>query len=218
MLVDRRKVKFWQKIIFSLMAVIMVAFLLPMAFLGSGGGCGGGASSALDQYNEDIAAGESAVKADPKDAEAWKSLGENYVLRANQQAHDSAEQRADWEKGAAAYSRAASLETKQGAPRSVRLDTLEQLAGVYSFLEAHDKAVQAHARITELSPKDPQAFLGLAYAAISADDTHTAVLAFTRFLELDPKSADAPAVKQWIKQNTKSTKSTAPKPAKDSGS
>lgn len=139
------------------------------------------------------------------------------MLRGNQQAQGSAEQRADWEKGAAAYRRAAILETKQGAERRVRLDTLEQLASVYAFLEAHEKTVQTYARITELSPKDPQAFLGLAYAAISAGDTHTAVLAFTRFLELDPKSADAPAVKQWIKQNTQSATPT-PVPTSTKGS
>jgi hypothetical protein len=38
--------------------------------------------------------------------------------------------------------------------------------------------------------------------AISAGDTNTALLAFTRYLELAPDSEEAATVQQWLKQNT----------------
>ena len=66
-----------------------------------------------------------------------------------------------------------------------------------------------------LRPKDAQSYLDSATAALNAGDTATALLAFSKFLELDPTSPDAAQVKAWIKENTpKSTPTPSPSPTK----
>jgi predicted TPR repeat methyltransferase len=69
-----------------------------------------------------------------------------------------------------------------------------------------------YGEITGLRPKDAQSYFDMASVAINGGDTATALLAFTKFLELDPNSPDAPAVKDWIEQNAPS-----PAPTKGSG-
>jgi predicted TPR repeat methyltransferase len=72
-----------------------------------------------------------------------------------------------------------------------------------------------YGEITALKPKDAQSFFDMATIAINAGDTDTALLAFSRFLELDPDSPDAPQVKAWIEENSpKSTPTPSPSPTK----
>lgn len=132
MLLDRKKVKIWQKWVFGAMAVIMAAFLV-MIPISSSEGCGG-ASSALEQLTDDITKAEASTTADAKNPAHWKTLAQAYVMRANQQTQDSPEQTADWEKGAEAYRKATVLEAKANVPKATRVETLQDLAGVYSFL------------------------------------------------------------------------------------
>jgi cytochrome c-type biogenesis protein CcmH/NrfG len=214
-LLDRRKVKFWQRIVFGGMAFLMAAFLV-VGYSGVLEGCDfmGAEESATDQIDQEVARGEAAVKADPKDATAWASLGAGYVERANMQAQGSEAQLADWQKATVAYRRAGKLLAKQKgqAVKQQRLDVLEQLVSVQLFMQDYQAATSTYGEITGLRPKDAQSYFDMATVAISAGDTNTALLAFTRFLELDPESADAPAVKDWIEQNAPS-----PAPTKGSG-
>ncbi len=46
-----------------------------------------------------------------------------------------------------------------------------------------------------MQPKDAQSYFDMASVAINAGDTNAALLAFTKFLELDPESPDAADVK-----------------------
>ncbi len=202
MLLDRQRVKFWQKWVFGFMAIIMAGFLV-MIPLSNNLGCGGGAS-ATKQLDTDIARYQAAVKADPKDVESWRSLAENYVLRANQQPQGSAAQKADWRAAAQYYESADKLLKKEkgAAARQLRIDTLQQLVSVYLFLEDYQSATSVYGQITALRPKDAQSFFDMATVAISAGDTNTALLAFITFLKLDPTSPDAPAVKDWIAANS----------------
>ena len=80
MLLDRRKVKFWQKIVFGFMALLMAAFLI-VGYSGVLNGCtGSDAPSRTDQQLEqDITRYRTAVQADPKDVAAWISLAEAYL-------------------------------------------------------------------------------------------------------------------------------------------
>jgi tetratricopeptide (TPR) repeat protein len=215
-LLDRRKVKFWQKIIFGFMAFLMAAFLV-VGYSGVLNGCTWFNSAQQDvtqQLGEQIAKDEAAVQADPKDVAAWTSLGSSYLERANMQAQGSGAQTADWEKSAAAYQRADELLAKQKgrAIKQQRLDVLQQLVSVHLFLQDYQSATSVYGEITGLRPKDAQSYFDLATVAINAGDTSTALLAFTKFLELDPQSPDAPAVKDWIDQNAPS-----PAPTKGSG-
>jgi tetratricopeptide (TPR) repeat protein len=208
-LLDRKRVKFWQKWVFAFMAVIMAGFLIMIPVSGNMG-CSG-TSSASDQITKDIAKYEAAVKTDPKNVEAWRTLGDSYVLRANQQAQGSDAQKADWRMAALDYRRAARLLAKQkgATTRQLRLDTFKQLVSVYLYLQDYQQASGVYSQITALTPKDAQAYFDWATIAINAGDTNTALLAFGKFLELDPTSPDAPAVKTWIKENS-SKKTPAP--------
>jgi len=216
-LLDRRRVKFWQKIVFGAMAVLMASFLI-FGYSGVLNGCdfAGSQSSATDQLDQQITKYAAAVTTDRKDVAAWTSLAENYVLRANQQAQGSDAQTADWRQAVIAYGRADKLLAKQkgAAAKQQRLDTLEQLVGVHLYLQDYQSAVTAYGKITGLRPKDAQSFFDMGTVAINAGDTKTALLAFTRFLELDPTSPDAPAVKDWMQQNAPSP---SPSPTKGSG-
>ena len=56
----------------------------------------------------------------------------------------------------------------------------------------------------------------MATMAIQAGDTTTAMLAFTRFLKLDPTSPDAQSVKDWIAANSGAATPT-PEPSSTTG-
>jgi tetratricopeptide (TPR) repeat protein len=217
-LLDRRKVKFWQKIVFGAMAFLMAGFLI-FGYSGVLNGCDfmNSAQSATDQIDQAITKYTAAVAADPKDADAWTKLGDNYVLRANQQQQGSAGQKADWQQAVAAYRRADRILAKQkgAAIKQQRLNILEQLVGTYLYLQDYQSATTAYGEITTLRPKDAQSYFDMATVAINAGDTATALLAFSKFLELDPTSPDAPQVEAWIKQNTpQSTATPSPSPTK----
>jgi len=215
-LLDRQRVKFWQKWVFAFMALIMAGFLV-MIPLSNNLGCGG-ATSATGQLDKEIARYQAAVKADPKDVASWRSLAENYMLRANVQPQGSAAQEADWRTAAQHYKRAVKLLSKQkgAAAKQLRLDTLQQLVSVYLFLQDPQLATSVYGQITALKPKDAQSFFDMATVAISAGDTNTALLAFTTFLKLDPNSPDAPSVREWIVANSSKTTPT-PKPSSSTG-
>ncbi len=78
MLLDRRKVKLWQKIVFGFMAFLMAAFLV-VGYSGVIRGCdfGGAGASATQEVDADVKAQEAAVAATPDDAAAWAKLGEH---------------------------------------------------------------------------------------------------------------------------------------------
>jgi tetratricopeptide (TPR) repeat protein len=203
-LLDRKRVKFWQKWVFGFMAVIMAGFLV-MIPIQRYSGCGGSStSSAIEQIDKEITKYKTQTAADPTNVDAWTNLAENYTLRANQRAEGSTQQKADWLLAVEAYKQAETLlaEQKGAAAKTARLDNLENLAGVYLNLQDYASAVGAYQQITGLKPKDAQGFFDLATIAINANDKATAMLAFTKFLELDPSSPDAPSVKDWLKAAT----------------
>jgi len=211
-LLDRKRVKFWQKWVFGFMAVIMAAFLI-MIPINRSLGCGGSTTSAVEQIDKEIAKYKTQTAADPTNADAWIALAENYVLRANQQTEASAAQKTDWLLATQSYTTAIKLLKKQKgdpAARQKRLDTLDALASVYINLTDYQSAVGVYQQLTSMRPKDPQSYFDLATVAINAGDKNTALLAFTKFLELDPSSPDAKAVQDWI---TSATASPTPSPS-----
>lgn len=218
MLLDRRKVKFWQKIVFGFMAFLMAAFLV-VGYSGVLNGCNffNSAKSAQDELQKTITQYQTAVANNPKDAAAWAKLGDNFVLMANQQTQGSDAQKSYWSKAITAYKKAdAILAKKKGSGvKQQRLNVLQQLVSTNLFLSDYQGAINAYGEITALKPKDAQSYFDMGTVAVNAGDTSTALLAFNRYLELDPKSPDAPQVKAWIKQNTpKTTPTPTPSPTK----
>jgi len=215
-LLDRQRVKFWQKWVFGFMAIIMGGFLV-MIPLSNNLGCGG-TTSATKQLDTEITKYQAAVKADPKNVESWRSLAENYVLRANTQTPTSAAEQADLRSAAQYYERAAKLLSKQkgAAAKQLRLDTLQQLVSVYLPLKDYQLATSVYGQITALKPKDAQSFAEMATVAINAGDTNTALLAFTKYLKLDPNAPDAQTVRDWIAANS-GTGTPTPTPSSSKG-
>jgi len=218
-LLDRKRVKFWQKWVFLFMAIVMGGFLI-MIPLTQGKGCGGATSSVTKQLDADVTKYEAQVKTDPTNVDAWISLAEALQSRSNSQTAQSAAQNNDLSAAAAAYGKATTLLAKQkgAAAKAKLLDTLQKIVVVALTLKDYQAAAATYAQITALSPKDAQSFFYWGDAASKAGDTKTALLAFTRYLQLAPNSPDAAAVRAWIKANTPSTTPTAsstptPKPS-----
>jgi tetratricopeptide (TPR) repeat protein len=133
---------------------------------------------------------------------------------ANQQEDKNAQQ-GYWQKAVVAYKKADAIlaEQKGSAVKKQRLEVLQSLVSTYLYLNDYTSATAVYGDITSLTPKDAQSYFDMATVAINAGDTNTALLAFTKYLELDPTSADAAQVKAWIKQNTpKSTSTPSPSP------
>ena len=165
MLLDRRKVKFWQKIVFGFMAFLMAAFLV-VGYSGVLNGCTWFNSAQEDvtkTLDQQIAKYQTATTTDPKDAAAWISLAEAYLSRSAIQQQGSQALTSDLTNAAAAYVKADKLLAKQkgAAVKKQRLDVLASLAGVYSQLGDSQAAAGVYGDITELTPKDADAFFNL---------------------------------------------------------
>ena len=219
MLLDRRRVKFWQKIVFGFMAFLMAAFLV-VGYSGVLNGCTWFNSAQEDvskQLDQQVTKYRTATTTDPTDVAAWISLAEAYLSRSATQAQGSSALNSDLTSAAAAYTKADKLLAKQkgAAIKKQRLDVLTSLAGVYSQLGDSQGATKTYGDITALTPKSADAFFNLGAAASTAGDATTAMLAFTRFLELDPKSPYAAEVKDWIAKNApQATPTPTPSPTK----
>ncbi len=231
MLLDRTRVKKWQKLVFGFMVVIMVGFLVMIPL---GGQLGCGASSAEEQIAAEIAKYEATLKASPDDVAALRGLGDTYVSRANQRDPRSDAQRADWNLAVEQYEKAVVVLAKEkgAAAREQQVEALKQVVDVRlmaaqvlgqdpalqdAALREYQEASSVYARITALQPKDATSYFDWASIAINAGDKNTALLAFSKFLQLAPDSPDAPDVKKWIEDNTPEptpspspTKATAP--------
>lgn len=208
MLLDRKKVKFWQRIVFSVMAFLMAAFLI-VGYSGWLSSCQKGGSSAdpVEQLDDEIAALETKLKADETDWALWGELGDALLSRGNAQG-DVAAREADWRKAVIAYERKATLlEGEEGADaKAERRTTLEMLASVYGEqLEDYEMAINVYGQLTSLAPKQAEYFLALGNIAASIGDTDRALLAYTRYLQLEPDSADAEFVEEWIAANSTDT-------------
>ena len=64
---------------------------------------------------------------------------------------------------------------------------------------AYSSVQSSYDQITQIAPKDPNAWFNLAQAAQQAGDNVTAVKGYKRYLKLSPGSPTAPQIKQLIK-------------------
>lgn len=203
MLLDRKKVRFWQRIVFGGMAFLMAAFLV-VGYSGWLSSCQmGGGSDPRAQLDEEVATLEQQLKVDDTDAALWGQLGDALMSRGNAQA-DGAAREADFRKAVIAYERKATLlgEEKGTDAKRERRETLETLASVYLTLQDYEMAVNVYAQLTSLAPKEADYFLAMGEIAASSGDTDRALLAYTRYLQLEPESPDAEFVKEWIAANS----------------
>jgi tetratricopeptide (TPR) repeat protein len=217
-LLDRKRVKFWQKWVFLFMAIVMAAFLV-MIPITRASGCSSSTSSVTKQLDADVTKYKTQVAADPTNVDAWVALGDAYQSRANAQTANSTAQKNDFAASVVAYGKAtALLEKQKGAAVGAQLlDTYQKMVSVDLALKDYSAATSVYGKITALTPKDASAFFDWASVASQAGDTSTALLAFTRYLQLAPNAPDAAQVRAWIKANTPSSAPT-PKPSSTKGS
>jgi tetratricopeptide (TPR) repeat protein len=204
-LLDRKKVKFWQRIIFGGMAFLMAAFLV-VGYSGALSSCqrgGGIGTDPIEQLDEEVATLEQQLRADETDVALWGELGDTLMSRGNAQQELEARE-ADWRKAVIAYERQATLleEQKGAEAKAARREVLETLADVYLTLQEYEMAVNVYGQLASLAPKEAEYFLIMGEIAASIGDTDRALLAYTRYLQLEPDSADAEFVKDWIAANS----------------
>ena len=212
MLLDRKKVKFWQRIVFGAMAVLMAGFLV-FGYSGALSSCqSGGVGTSTDDLDEEISILEQRLQVDETDTVAWGELGDALMSRGSAQ-QEAAAQQEDWRRAVIAYERKVSLlEGEEGADaKSERRATLETLAGVYDVqLQDYEMAINVYGQLTSLAPKRSEYFLAMGMLAVSAGDTERALLAFSRYLQLAPDSPDAEFVKEWIAANSPDSQGSTP--------
>ena len=208
MLLDRRRIKYWQRWIYALMAVLMVAFLVYIPI----GTRGCSSTSGTSQTPTDrIAALKKQLQASPGVSATMLTLAQAYQVAAGQQASGSAQYQADLTNAAAYYQQyldATKSLTTTEAVRN-RINTMETLSSVYSNLSQFAKAVTIYEQLTAMQPDNADFFLQLGSFAVNASQKNVALLAFTRYLQLAPNSAEAKTVKDYIKKNTASATPTA---------
>jgi cytochrome c-type biogenesis protein CcmH/NrfG len=79
-------------------------------------------------------------------------------------------------------------------------DETSKFQDAYSKMtSAYGQAVVAYQAVAKVNPNDPSIQFALAQTAEQAQDTKTAIAAYTKFLKLAPEDPTAPAVKQRIK-------------------
>jgi tetratricopeptide (TPR) repeat protein len=219
-LLDRRRVKFWQKWVFGIMALLMAGFLIMIPI--SGQGCSKGQASASDSLKQDITRAVTATTSRPTDPQGWLDMGDAYLARARYQHVDgtayTTAQTADLGKAAKAYREAADLLAKQkgATAKAATADALERLAQVYDTMGNYQKETNVFGQLTDLSPDNADYFFAMGDAARKAGDTANAMLAFQRFVDLAPDDPATPQVKAWIKQNAP-TPTPAPTSTKGTG-
>jgi tetratricopeptide (TPR) repeat protein len=206
-LLDRKRVKFWQKWVFGVMALLMALWLVSIP-LSSWMGCGGSSDGSADTLDDRIAALERQISASPAAVELKLELAETLRRRANQQVEGSEGRTADLQASAAAYeayvkklARTEGTKAEVKEAERLQIGALEDLIKVHLALGDYEQVTSVYGKLTELRPQRAEYFYDMGRVAINAGDTNTALLAFTRYLELAPDSDEADQVEQWIADN-----------------
>ncbi len=206
MLLDRQRVRFWQKWIFGSMALLMASFLI-FGYSGVLGSCRSQPSGQPSNGNDNKVLQDlkNQLAANPKDFSVIERLAVLYATRAGRgDVQDSPAQKADFAAAASYYEQYVKVRAKDKGTvaERAREQAMGQLGQIYSDLGDFGKAERVYTQLTQLKPKNPANFRDLGVAAISAQDTTTALLALSRYLQLAPNSPDAPSIRTWIEQQT----------------
>ncbi len=213
MLLDRKRVKFWQKWVFLFMAILMASFLI-FGYSGVLQGCTNRVG--LTQTNPAQARVKDLTKqlqADPTNGLKMLALAEAYQLRAGTQQKGGAKAQGDYAQALGLYEKFLGLEAaQQGATKTEikdnKVKALEGQAQIYSNQGDLAKVVKVYGQLTELRPKNAGYFYDMGFAAQQNGETATALLAFTRFLQLAHNDINAATIKDWIKRQTASISPT----------
>lgn len=201
MLLDRRRVKFWQRIIFGFMALLMAGFGVA-GVLGAFPGCGGGGPAPITDRIEELEARLQA-QTSPKPATVL-ALAQAYQTLGAQEPQGSESQATAWLTAADYYQRYIDQlgDAEDAATRQRLLDTYATLASIYSSLGDAEELVRVYGRLTDLQPNDADNYLYYGQAAQNAGRTDLAILAYRKYLELEPDSQFAADVRGLLEELT----------------
>jgi cytochrome c-type biogenesis protein CcmH/NrfG len=195
-LLHRKQINKWAKWVALVLAVVFAVSFVAMG-VGSGGGLnwsslwggGGGGSAGAQSPEQQIEEWEARLAENPKDTEALLGLANLYGALGRQDlAVSYLEELAVLEPGAG--------------------EVHMRLASIYLSPEVQNNqaAVRVLQEATALDPNNADAFLQLGVAERGVGNINGAILAWNRYLELDPDGQMAETVRQQIEL-------MAPKPA-----
>jgi len=200
-LLDRKRVKFWQRIIFGLMALLMAGFGIA-GVLGAFPGCGGGGPAPITDRIEQL---EAKLQASPGAATTLRSLAEAYQQLGAQQPQGSEAQIAAWQTAADSYQRyieALGDPADDAGTTQKLVDTYIILASLYTQLGDAEALVRVYGQLTDLQPNNAENYLYYGQAAQNAGRTDLAVLSYRKYLELEPDSQFAADVRALLEELT----------------
>jgi len=204
MLLNRQRVKFWQKIVFGFMAALMAGFLI-FGYSGVASGCRNAnlthsGNSALDSQ---VKAALTALDKNPDDATALLSAAQAYQAAGYVQSGlPSATQTDNLTKALTYYERYRALpdSTLGSAADGLRFRALQNETAIYIELVDYKSAVATYKKMLKLEPTNYDLYLGIASNSASAGDRAGAIAAYKTFLARDPHSQYAPQVKVALAQ------------------
>jgi tetratricopeptide (TPR) repeat protein len=204
MLLNRKRVKFWQKIVFGFMAALMAGFLI-FGYSGVASSCGAAqsTSSGSSAIDSQVKAAVATLAKNPTDAAALLSAAQGYQAAGTPQssgqtvAAPTAGQTNDLTKALGYYERYIKLpDSKLGATAAgQRFNALKNEAIIYNALIDYQGAVAVVKKMLKLQPRNYDLYLTIASNEVEAGDTAAAIAAYTTYLKLDPHSQYAAQVK-----------------------
>ena len=211
MLLDRKRVKFWQKWVFLGMAILMASFLI-FGYSGVLQGCQNSTSVPGGSIGDAIKALQTQLQAKPHDPAIMVQLGDDYQSAAAGEQPGSTAWSDDLSTASGYYEKASAIYAKQKGQtaRQNAIATLNKLAQVYIQLKDYKNAVITYQRLVEYQPRNADTYLYLGEYALQAGDVQTALHALQRNLQLAPNSPNASAIRDTIKQLKQSTASPTP--------
>jgi len=205
-LLDRKKVKFWQKIIFGFMAFLMVGFGISIgAIMGAFPGCGAEGPKPAEERIEEL---QVQLKASPSSAATLLALARAYQEVGAQEPQGSDRQIAAWDQAAQYYELyveqlEADVEAGGGPARTQELvEAYKTLASLYTTIGDVDALVVVYGKLTDAVPNDADNYLFYGQAAQNAGQTDLAILAYRKYLELEPDSQFAEDVRALLEELT----------------
>jgi tetratricopeptide (TPR) repeat protein len=204
MLLNRQRVKFWQRIIFGAMAVLMASFLI-FGYSGVASGCSdkSGVSTGSSAIDKQVKSAVVALSKSPNDPKALLGAAQGYQAAGYVQSGlPSQTQTNDLTKALGYYDRYIALsDTALGASAvGLRVAALQSEAQIYSELVDYKSAVTTYKKMLKLQPHNTLLYLQLGSNAAAAGDTAGAITAYQTFLKLEPHSQYAAKVKLALAQ------------------
>ncbi len=217
MLLNRQRVKFWQRIIFGAMAVLMASFLI-FGYSGVASGCSDKSSvnTGSSTLDKQVKTALATLAKTPNDATALLGAAQGYQAAGNVQSGvPSASQTNDLTKALSYYDRYIALSDKVlGATASgLRYDALGYEAQIYTELIDYKSAVATYRKMLKLEPRNYVLYVSIGSNSASAGDTAGAITAYETFLKREPHSQYTALVKAQLAQLKKAAATASPSPS-----